>query len=222
MNVYYYYFIVPIKDNDIEVIDDSSISHIRLNKKFDSLHEHMDKNSVYILLKGIDEASCSVNDQLLDMFIKNRNKADTSVQDLFAAILQSFEFSCNSYKKYIAISQYPLLVLRTKDKHIHIIKPQSPTDIFNHCFLHFYQFLKIKKLQKEEDKINTLIKLSNSNYSPGIHPSARYVTCCMNNILIHMSSRKIFILKHNCNRSKIHSNVQFDSNLFNTISSLLE
>ena len=220
MHVYYYFF-VQIKDKNVEVIEDSSICHMRLNKQFHSLYDRLDENSCYILLKGIDDPSCFVNDHFIEMFLKKREKSKLTELDLFSTVLQSFDFCFNSYDKYLSIAQYPLLVIRTKDKRTHIVKPRTPKDVFSHCFIHFYQFLKVKQLHDEEEKIKSLIRLSNNKYAPGIHPSSRFVTCCLNNILIRVADSKIFLLKHECHRRKNPQN-NFDHNLFNAVSELLQ
>ena len=213
---------IPVKDKCIEKSEDSSLSHIRLSKKFKKVCDRLDDgNSFFILLKGVDDSMCTVNDHVLGTCLKKCGKDAVDEQDLFETVLQSFEFTSSTYHRYLSMAQYPLLIINTKRKRFYVIKPENSLQIFNHCFLHFYQFMKIKKLWKEEQKLKTLIKLSCSDNVLDLHTSTQFVTCCLNNILIELSTGKLFLFKHNCHRSEVHKR-KFDNTLFRIASQYFE
>ena len=219
----YYFFFVPVKDKHICKLNDPSLNSLRVNSSiFKTLYSYVENNDdiQYMLLKSIDEVSLSLKDSNLDQSVWNCDKSEL---ELFDAVLKSFDNGDGITRKYLAIAQYPLLVIEThgQQKRLSLHYPKTPLDVYNHSFLHYYQFMKVKQLNQPLKSIESLISVTDSNYSPGISPCAKFTTCCLNNILIEVSSKKILLNEHKCYRTKSEKKA-FDSNLYNSIGQLLQ
>lgn len=219
----YYFFLVPVTDSDIAHVNDPSLNCIRVNptlfKTITSRVGDVDATK-FFLLKSVDEATVSVDLSELESFMSvkdNRKRLDI---DTLSAVLSCFQFETDTYNKYVAVAQYPLLVIRPNASCSSIYYPKTSTDVLNHCFIHLYQYLKVKKLNDEQDKIDKVIHLSDNNYHPSVLPSARFALCCVNNLLIETQSRRIYILKHDCHRLECVRG-KFDSNLYQVVNDLV-
>ena len=219
----YYFFMIPIKDEKVQIIDDLSLRYVNVNKRYSCLIDGCDDSVKYLLLKGIEESSCHVDNLGVETILKKRQEREWSDENMLFSLLQTFTFPSVSFDKYLSIAQYPLLVLHTKDKRYTVFYPKTATDVFNHCFLHYLQFLKVKQLLEEERKLQSLIKLlipSNSKYIPAIQKCSKYVTCCLNNIVVEVNSGKIYLLKHECHRT-ICPDGKVDNSLLNSVKEIL-
>ena len=216
-------FVIPIKDMNVARVLDPSLNGFRMNDKlFRSLMSQLDDahDCRYFLLKGIEENSVELNFPALENLLTQKAQSTSSSETFLDALLGAFNFEGTSCEKYLSIAQFPLGVFKTEEQKLLVQRPRNIWDIFNHCFLHFYQFLVLKGHKIERSKIDALIKLSDRRYQPGIHCSAKSVSCCLNNLLIEVPSRKIFLYQHDCHRSQ-QAKERFDSNLYRVVSNLL-
>ena len=214
----YYFFLIPVKDKNIEVISAPSLGGIRIEQSmFNTINNHFENNEdiQYFLLKSVDEASLSIDSDIVESVISSKSDTILSRQSLLNLILSSFETSC--YNKYMAIAQYPLLMISTQKRQVNIYPAQSPIAVLNHLALHFYQFLNIKQCHDQIRKLDSIIQLSDKNYSPAIQTGIKFTSCCVHNLLIQNSTRMIFILKHNCQRME---NDKFDNRLCQSVTHL--
>lgn len=197
----YYFFLIPIKDKNVEIINDSSLSGIRIEKSmFNTIKCHFDKSDEieYFLLKGVDEASITIDFETLESVILSKSDLMTNRQDKLNLMLRSFDKT--SYNKYMAIAQYPLLMINMHKRQVNIYPAKNSMDILNHLALHFYQFLNVKQCQVQIDRLDSIIQLSDKNYTPGIYQGMKFASCCVHNLLIHSTTRMFSILKHDCQR----------------------
>lgn len=218
MAVYYFYF-VPIKDKHIEVIDDPSLNGIRMNLHlFQSIRKHITEDDQYVLLKSIDDLHITFDKT---KFVSNlENFATSSPEDVMTTLLKCFELNGSTYEKYLGIAQYPLLVIKPRRKKAVLHSPKTTLDVLNHCFLHIYQFLHVKQLTEECEKANSVLQINNLRYKPAINSAARFVTCCAHNIVIEVSTKRFYILKHDCLKSK-YSWGKFDNNIYQVVRQML-
>lgn len=220
----YYFFFVPVKDKNICKLNDPSLNSLRVNSSiFKTLFSYVENNDDihYMLLKSIDEMSLSIRDCDLEQSVLSGDKSELELID---SVLKSFDNNGeDKTRKYLSMAQYPLLVIEThgQQKKLSLHYPKTSLDVYNHCFLHYYQFMKVKQLNEPLKRIESLISVTDSNYSPGISPSAKFATCCLNNVLIEVSSKKILLNEHQCYRSKSEKKT-FDSNLYKSIGQLLQ
>ncbi|MES9882948.1 MAG: hypothetical protein ABW185_18930 [Sedimenticola sp.] len=214
----YYFFLVPVKDDSVATVRDPSLGCIRMNERFmKCLRSAVEEDAKYFLLKGVDERSVVINHEFLSTFMRSRR--DQPAEGVLAAITDSFELSSASVEKYVALAQYPLVVLRQSK--IKVIEPKSSLDVFNHAFLHLYQFLRVKRLSEELKKIDEYTRLSDCKYNAGILPCARFATCCVNNLLVECGSGKISLLKHTCHRMEC-TQKRFDNNLYQAVNQMIQ
>lgn len=219
----YYFFVVPITDSHITYVNEPSLNCVRANPTlFQNITSHVDDvdETKFFLLKGIDEPTVTLDMSELESFLSSKDKRKKLDIDTLSVVLNCFQFATETYKKYIAVAQYPLLVIRSNATSSNVYYPKSSADVFNHCFIHLYQYLKVKMLRHEQDQIDKVIRLSDSNYQPGILSSARFALCCVNNLLIENPSRRIYVLKHDCHRMEC-TRGKFDSNLYQVVNQLV-
>ena len=216
-------FVIPIKDMNITRVLDPSLNGFRMNDKlFGSLMSQLEDthDCRYLLLKGIEENSVELSFPALENLLAQKAQSTNSCETFLDALLGAFNFEGISCEKYLSIAQFPLGVFKTEEQKLLVQRPRNVWDILSHCFLHFYQFLVVKGYKIERNKIDALIKLSDKRYQPGIHYSAKLVSCCLNNLLIEVPSRKIFLYQHDCQRNK-QTKEKFDNNLYRVVSNLL-
>ena len=214
----YYFFLVPIMDTNIEMVTDSSLNGIRIEQGLlNTMKFHFDQREdiKYFLLKSVDKELISIDFDTLESVMSTKGNLNSSRPDIMNTVLSCFETEC--YQKYIAIAQYPLLVVRMHKRQLNIYPPKDSMALLNHCALHFYQFLNVKQYQDQVDRLNSIIQLSDKNYIPGLQSGIKFATCCVHNLLIEMSSRRFFILKHNCQRI---GRDKFDNRLCQSVTQL--
>lgn len=214
----YYFFLVPIKDKNIELVNDSSLKGIRIEQGIlNTMKKHFTEkeNIEYFLLKSVDEATLSIDFETLEQVMSFKGCSNSSRQDIMNTVLSCFEPKC--YQKYVAIAQYPLLMIKMHNKQVNIYPAKDSMAVLNHCVLHFYQFLRVKRYQDQVDRLDSIVQLSDKNYSPGLNSGIKFATCCVHNLLIESSTRMFFILKHDCQRL---GRDKFDNRLCQSVTQL--
>jgi hypothetical protein len=218
MGVYYFYFI-PIKDRDVEIISDPSLNGIRMNLQlFRSVTRCIAEEVQYILLKSIDDLSMTFDKSKFDSNLENLT--NNSQENVLSTLLNCFDVCGFSYERYLGISQYPLMVVKPRKSKAVLHTPKTTLDILNHCFLHMYQFLHVKQSSEECKQLNAVLQVGNARYKPAIHSAAKFVTCCVHNIVVEISTRRFYILKHECFKSKCIQG-KFDHNIYEVIRQML-
>lgn len=222
----YYYFLVIVKDKEICTVEDPSLNCVRLSEHFmrhimSAVNVSEDEDR-YVLLKSVDEQTVKVNKDFLSTAMSRRHDEQMSPDTVLSVLLKSFEFASTvASENYIAMAaQFPLVVLHPSKKQLRVIKPKSVFQVFSHVFIHLYQFLRVKRLFVEQNAVDECIIIGDKNYEVGVIPCARFVLCCVNNILIDMRSGKILLLKHNCHRPE-SSRTKFDNNLHQVVNQLM-
>jgi hypothetical protein len=219
----YYYFLVPVKDKDIESISDPSLNSIRLNLNlYQSIRKHIPRvdDIEYFLLKGIEEPSVMMNVNKLRFLLTEKGSHWSSQDEIVAAVMSAFQFNSSSHEKYLAIAQYPLAVVRPDVKKLSIKFPESSSDVINHSFLHLIQFLAVKQFRDQIQSLESVVDISSSKYRSAVPTSAKFSTCCLNNLLVESRTKQISILKHECHRKECVRG-KFDSNLYQAVNQIL-
>lgn len=219
----YYFFLVPIKDKDIESVHDPSLNSVRLHLAlYQSIIKCVQRvdDIEYFHLKGIVEPSVKLNVNKLKMVFNKKANQWSSQDDLISAIMSAFQFGSTSPEKYLSLAQYPLAVLRSDIKKISLKYPKSSSDVTNHCFLHLIQFLITKELHEQIKMLESVVNIKRSIYRSAVPSTAKFFTCCLNNLLIESRTKQISILKHDCHRGECIRG-KFDSNLYKVVNGLL-
>lgn len=218
----YYYFILPVTNKYLSVHSDPSIDYIKINSKLSKVLESVDRDGKeeikYYVLKGVEESSVCVDTKGLHSYMHD-DEANVTTECILMSLLECFNFDRETFQKYLYLAHQPLLVINCTQGKMNAIRPKSLTDVFNHCFLHFNQYLHLRNMTSERKKIESLITLSDTDYTLGVDKCARYAFCCVNNIAIEATSKKLLILQHECIRD---SNGKFDNNLYKAIYELFK